>query len=169
MKMDLDVILSPFDLKRLESYSNNMLDYHVILDLLPLVADLYFSDRLNVSLSGVQRAILLAIGLQRKGIDELEKELSLPSGQVMAMFIKVIKKVSTAFREIEKSALEEEIPHEPQGNGVTNEDERFLPLEQSLDDEMEEAGNEVVSALKEKQHELINSLDLQKYVALGVC
>jgi N-acetyltransferase 10 len=142
-----------------------MLDYHVILDLLPLVADLYFADRLQVSLSGVQRAILLAIGLQRKGIDDMEKELSLPSGQVMAMFIKIIKKVSTAFREIEKAALEKEIPHEPQNNGDFGDVVKtFVPLEQELDDEMEEAGNEVVSALKEKQRELINALDLQKYV-----
>ena len=161
-KSDLSTILSPFDLKRLESYANNMLDYHVILDLLPMVADLYFSDRLKISLSGVQRAILLAIGLQRKGIDELEKELSLPAGQVMAMFIKVIKKVSSAFREIEKAAVEKEIPAEPQKNGRTNGEERFAPLEEDLDEEMEEAGNEVVSALKEKQRELINSLDLQK-------
>jgi N-acetyltransferase 10 len=164
-KDDLSMILSPFDLKRLESYANNMLDYHVILDLLPLVADLYFADRLQVSLSGVQRAILLAIGLQRKGIDDMEKELSLPSGQVMAMFIKIIKKVSTAFREIEKAALEKEIPREPQGSGDLNGGvETFVALEQELDDEMEEAGNEVVSALKEKQRELINALDLQKYV-----
>jgi N-acetyltransferase 10 len=139
-----------------------MLDYHVILDLLPLVAELYFGDRLQVSLSGVQRAILLSIGLQRKGIDDLEKELSLPSGQVMAMFIKIIKKVSTAFREIEKAAIEKEIPPESQGNGDLNGEETFIPLEQSLDDEMEEAGNEAVSALNEKQRELINSLDLQK-------
>ena len=164
-KEDLSTILSPFDLKRLESYANNMLDYHVILDLLPLVADLYFADRLQVSLSGVQRAILLAIGLQRKGIDDMEKELSLPSGQVMAMFIKIIKKVSTAFREIEKAALEKEIPREPQNNGdFKGVVETFVPLEQELDDEMEEAGNEVVSALKERQRELINALDLQKYV-----
>src|SRR5271168_3240244 len=105
-KETLSDVLSPFDLKRLESYANNMLDYHVILDLLPLIADLYFSDRLPFSLSGVQRAILLAIGLQRKGIDDLEKELSLPSAQVMAMFIKVMKKASSAFREIEKAAVE---------------------------------------------------------------
>lgn len=164
-KDDLSVILSPFDLKRLESYANNMLDYHVILDLLPLVADLYFADRLQISLSGVQRAILLSIGLQRKGIDDLEKELSLPSGQVMAMFIKIIKKVSNAFREIEKAAVEKEIPREPQENGDLIGEETFIPLEQSLDDEMQEAGNEVISALKEKQRELINSLDLQKYIS----
>jgi N-acetyltransferase 10 len=139
-----------------------MLDYHVILDLLPLVADLYFSDRLKLSLSGVQRAIALAIGLQRKGIDDLEKELSLPSGQLMAMFIKIIKKVSSAFREIEKSALMDELPAEQRENGAVNDETAFAPLEEDLDEEMEEAGNEAVSALKEKQRELINSLDLQK-------
>lgn len=158
----MSTILSPYDLKRLESYANNMLDYHVILDLLPLVADLYFSDRLKLSLSGVQRAIALAIGLQRKGIDDLEKELSLPSGQLMAMFIKIIKKVSSAFREIEKTALMDELPAEQRENGAVNDETAFAPLEEDLDEEMEEAGNEAVSALKEKQRELINSLDLQK-------
>ena len=158
----MSTILSPYDLKRLESYANNMLVYHVILDLLPLVADLYFSDRLKLSLSGVQRAIALAIGLQRKGIDDLEKELSLPSGQLMAMFIKIIKKVSSAFREIEKTALMDELPAEQRENGAVNDETAFAPLEEDLDEEMEEAGNEAISALKEKQRELINSLDLQK-------
>jgi N-acetyltransferase 10 len=162
-KADLSTILSPYDLKRLESYANNMLDYHVILDLLPLIADLYFSDRLKLSLSGVQRAIALAIGLQRKGIDDLEKELSLPSGQVMAMFIKIIKKVSSGFRQIEKAALMEELPAEQKANGVGDDDTAFA----HLDVEMEEAGNEAISALKEKQRELINSLDLQKYSSLS--
>jgi N-acetyltransferase 10 len=140
-----------------------MLDYHVILDLLPLVSDLYFSNRLKISLSGVQRAILLAIGLQRKGIDDLEKELSLPSGQLMAMFIKIIKKVSSTFREIEKTALMEALPADQKMNGQADgSDKIFAPLEEDLDVEMEEAGNEAVSALKEKQRELINSLDLHK-------
>lgn len=166
-KEDLSTVFSPFDLKRLESYTNNMLDYHVIIDLLPLVADLYFSDRTLVSLSGVQRAILLAIGLQRKAVDDLEKELNLPVAQVLAMFIKTVKKFTNAFRDIERAAAEKELPPEPRqtGNGETNGD-KFVPLERDLDEEMEEAGDEVVSALKEKQRELINSLDLEKY-ALG--
>jgi N-acetyltransferase 10 len=160
-------VFSPFDLKRLESYTNNMLDYHVIIDLLPLIADLYFSDRTQVSLSGVQRAILLAIGLQRKAVDDLEKELNLPVAQVLAMFIKTIKKFTNAFRDVERAAAEKELPPEPReiGNGDLNGD-KFMPLERDLGEEIEEAGDEVVSALKEKQRELINSLDLEKY-ALG--
>ena len=71
---ELSILLTPFDLKRLESYANNMLDYHVILDLLPTIASLFFEERLEdgIRLSAVQRSILLALGLQRKSIEEVE-------------------------------------------------------------------------------------------------
>jgi N-acetyltransferase 10 len=71
---ELSILMSPFDLKRLESYANNMLDYHVVLDLLPTVASLYFEGRLgdDVRLSAVQASILLGLGLQRKTIEEVE-------------------------------------------------------------------------------------------------
>ena len=66
--------MTPFDLKRLDSYANNMVDYHVVLDLLPCVSDLYFDKRLgnDVNLSAVQASILLGMGLQRKSIEEVE-------------------------------------------------------------------------------------------------
>lgn len=71
---ELSIRLTPFDLKRLESYANNMLDYHVVLDLLPIIASLFFEKRLgdDVRLSAVQSSILLALGLQRKSIEEVE-------------------------------------------------------------------------------------------------
>jgi len=71
---ELSFLLSPFDLKRLEAYADNMLDYHVILDLLPTVAILYFAKRLGgeVTMSGVQSSILIALGLQRKTVEEVE-------------------------------------------------------------------------------------------------
>jgi N-acetyltransferase 10 len=51
-----------------------MLDYHVVLDLLPTLAALYFSKRfpVDVKLSGVQSSILLALGLQRKSVEDIE-------------------------------------------------------------------------------------------------
>ena len=62
---ELPILMTPFDLKRMESYANNMLDYHVILDLVPTIATLFFERRLigtgedeNVHLSAVQSAIL---------------------------------------------------------------------------------------------------------------
>jgi len=71
---ELAILLSPFDIKRLESYANNMLDYHVIVDLLPTIASLYFGLRLGpeVKLTAVQSSILLSLGLQRKTIEDVE-------------------------------------------------------------------------------------------------
>ena len=66
--------MTPFDLKRLESYAQNSLDYHVILDLLPTVASLYFEKRLGdgIRLSAIQSSLLLGMGLQRKTVEEVE-------------------------------------------------------------------------------------------------
>lgn len=166
-KQELDLLLSPFDLKRLESYANSMLDYHVIVDMLPLIASLYFSDRLEgLKLSGVQAAILLGIGLQRKTVDDLEKELKLASNQILALFIKIVRKITTHFRVIVTKAMEETLPpnptlhHEEHQNGVVV--NGFEPLEQNLEEEVEEAGDDVDREFREKQKELINSLDLQQ-------
>jgi len=77
---ELHNLLTPFDMKRLESYSENMLDYHVILDLIPSLAGLVFSKKLGdeCNLSAAQQAILLALGLQRKTVEDLEVSLALP-------------------------------------------------------------------------------------------
>ncbi len=99
-KSDLDALLSPFDLKRLESYANNMLDYHVILDLIPRLSTAYFTGQLksSVKLTPVQQSILLAVGLQRKDVSMIEKELSIESSsQVLAMFIKIMRKMTSHF------------------------------------------------------------------------
>ncbi len=42
-KEDLERFVSLFDLKRLESYSKNLVDFHLIMDLVPTLAKLYFS------------------------------------------------------------------------------------------------------------------------------
>ena len=70
-KFELDAFFSPFDLKRLEGYTNNLIDYHVIMDLLPVVARLFFSNRFTFNLSAGQSAILLGLGLQHKNVDDV--------------------------------------------------------------------------------------------------
>lgn len=67
----LEIYFTPFDIKRLDSYSRNLIDYHVILDMIPSVANLFFQDRLDISLSAGQKSILLGIGLQHKSVDKL--------------------------------------------------------------------------------------------------
>jgi N-acetyltransferase 10 len=170
-KADLDATFSPFDLKRLDSYANNLLDYHVILDMVPTISEYYFSNRLagKVSLSGVQQSILLAIGSQRKSLDALEKELSLPSSQLLAMFLKIIRKVSTHFRGLVEGAVAETMPAEqiPSGpsdgahDDVMTED-RFKPLDTGLEDELREGGQQVDEEMREKQRALIDALPLDK-------
>lgn len=167
-KGKLDELLSPFDLKRLESYANNMLDYHVIIDMVPLIAQLYFSGVLRdvVMLSPVQQAILISIGLQRRSVDDLEKELNLPNQQVLAMFIKIIRKAANYFRSVLSESISAKLPTEDAGKrgGITDEvGNAFQPLDQSLQDDLDEAGKEAMTAYKEKQKELINSMDLSKF------
>ncbi|CAI2184113.1 17096_t:CDS:10, partial [Funneliformis geosporum] len=192
-KSALESNFSVYDLKRLESYSNNMLDYHAILDLLPIIAYLHFSKKLgdHVKLSGVQSSILLGIGLQRKSVDDLERELTLPSSQILALFIKLVRKFSTYFRSLETEAMQKEIPDETmviKRKGVTeniskqqttdnnkestsslkeNNEALWDPVSRTLDEDLNEAGKEVMSQMIEKQKELINSLDLSKYAISG--
>ncbi|KAF9222894.1 hypothetical protein BS17DRAFT_782769 [Gyrodon lividus] len=63
----LSLLVTPFDLKRFESYANNTVGHHVILDFLPKIAPPYFEKRLvdEVNFS-VLRIDSLGMGLQRK-------------------------------------------------------------------------------------------------------
>ncbi|KGK40047.1 hypothetical protein JL09_g785 [Pichia kudriavzevii] len=173
-KNELDKMLTPFDLKRLESYANNLIDYHVILDLLPYIAYQYFSDiiRDEVSLSHVQSAILLAIGLQHKELDDISKELNIETNQSLAMFSKIVRKVSQYFRSLVKESIVEELPEidddemkELNGEEIPTVND-VEEMERELEADLAAAGNEALEEIrerKEKQKELINNLNLDKY------
>ena len=90
------------------------------------------------------------------------------------MFIKIMRKMSTHFGDLVSGAIEAEMPGR-ENIGVSREDanealddevvdDRFVPLEQGLEDELEEGGDEAMKALKEKQRELIDALPLDQYV-----
>ncbi|KAF8550100.1 DUF699-domain-containing protein [Imleria badia] len=171
---ELSLLVTPFDLKRLDSYANNVVDYHVILDLLPCVSSLYFEKRLgnDVSLSAVQASILLGMGLQRKSIEEVEAKLTLPVSQALALFNKLIRKISKKLTDIQKEAIGADIPIAPSPRNTESRvhcgsSEEALkprqPIEASVEEELDEAGDEVTTALREKQRAMIESLDLSKY------
>ena len=169
-KLELDSFFTPFDLKRLDSYANNMLDYHVILDMIPQIAFLYFMGHLTpaISVTGVQSSLLLAIGLQRKVLEDVEKELGLPASQLLSMFVKIVRKVSSHFRSLVEGAVAETLPvpvasreEEEPDEGMT---ERFKPLDVGLDEELKEGGTLVNKELKEKQRALIDALPLDQFV-----
>lgn len=172
-KAELDSVLSPFDMKRLESYANNRVDHHVITDLVPLVARLYFSDKLpeNVSLSSVQKAILLGVGLQKKDVDQVALELGLPVGQTLAMFTKIARKISSLFREIIAKDINESLPavreeEVDEMDGLKKKSVKEViegaKAAQEENDEEDEDDDET-DELRDKKKQLIDSLDLQKY------
>jgi N-acetyltransferase 10 len=101
-----------FDLRRLESYARNLVDYHMVLDLVPHMARLYFCGRLPVTLSAAQSAILLSLGLQHKSVSDVEAELGLASNQVLALFNKAVRKISLHLRGLEESAAARDVAAE---------------------------------------------------------
>uniref|UniRef100_A0A8C1T203 RNA cytidine acetyltransferase n=1 Tax=Cyprinus carpio TaxID=7962 RepID=A0A8C1T203_CYPCA len=107
---ELAATFTPYDLKRLEMYSRNMVDYHLIMDMIPVIAHMYFLKQLgDITLSVAQCALLLGIGLQHKSVDELEKEIELPGSQLMGLFNRVIRKVVQFFNILQEKAVEAEM------------------------------------------------------------
>ncbi|KAK5736145.1 N-acetyltransferase 10 [Elasticomyces elasticus] len=166
-KTGLDELFTPFDLKRLDSYANSMIDYHAILDLMPAIAALYFMGRMKndngITLSGVQQALLCAIGLQRKVLEDVEKELGLGTSQLLAMFNKIIRKVSMHFRSVVEGAVAETMPARAAANGHGNEDVDMETVGKDLEDELAAGGAEFDAAEKERQREKIDALPLDHY------
>lgn len=170
-KTELDTLFSPYDLKRLEKYADQMIDYHLILDLLPSVATLYFTRRItSVALSGVQQSILLAIGLQRKSLDDLEKELRLPASQVLGTFIKIIRKFTAHFRNLVEGGVAESMKPQETGNSaqdVTMEGaeefqrSRINPLPLSMEEELDQAVL-VDKEERERMRSMIDALPLDR-------
>ncbi|XP_012146702.1 RNA cytidine acetyltransferase l(1)G0020 [Megachile rotundata] len=141
----LDIYFSSYDLKRLAMYSNNMADYHLIMDLLPSLARLYFLNMMNdAHLSPVQSAILLGLGLQHKTVDKLAEELGLPPSQLLALFNRIIRKFVQYLNGITENFIESTMM-KIQG---TNENIKLDPVHgESLHEELETAAKE----LKAKQ------------------
>ncbi|KAJ7194724.1 GNAT acetyltransferase 2-domain-containing protein [Mycena pura] len=167
---ELSHLLTPFDLKRLEAYANNMLDYHVILDLIPTVGTLFFERRLvgageddSVHLSAVQSAILLGLGLQHKEIEELETELTLPVAQTLALFSKVVRKITKRLVGIQKAAIGIDIPEPSTRPAALPAADSAVLTAAALEEELDVAGAAVLGKEKQRQRDMIDSLDLKKY------
>ncbi|XP_045146924.1 RNA cytidine acetyltransferase isoform X2 [Echinops telfairi] len=132
---ELAALFLPYDLKRLEMYSRNMVDYHLIMDMIPTISRLYFLNQLgDLSLSAAQAALLLGIGLQHKSVDQLEKDIDLPAGQLMGLFNRVIRKVVKRFSDVQEKAIEQQM--------VAVKDVVMEPTVKTLRDELEEAAKE---------------------------
>lgn len=174
-KPDLDRLFTPHDLRRLDSYAANLLDYHVILDLLPRIAQCYFAGPLRdvVQLTGVQTALLLALGCQMRNVEDVAAELGLVgagtggvnSNQLLAMFNKLIRKVAASFRGIVEGEVAKTLPDADAG--AVERDDGFKsdmqPLSMTVEEDLAEGVDEVKAAERARAREMIDALPLGKY------
>ncbi len=161
---ELNGLLTPFDMKRLDSYAESMIDYHVILDLIPTIASLFFSKRLGpeCTLSAAQQAILLALGLQRKPVEALEGELGLGSAQTLALFGKISRRITKHLQGIQKAGLSKDLSLEQPELQQTSR----RPIEETVEEELAEDVDDEVKRARHVQRELIDSMDMSQYVIL---
>ncbi|KAM8939834.1 RNA cytidine acetyltransferase [Pelodytes ibericus] len=158
-RSELDMAFTPYDLKRLEMYSRNMVDYHLIMDLIPSVSRMFFLQQLGgLNLSAAQSALLLGIGLQHKTIDQLEKEIELPSSQLMGLFNRIIRKMIQLFSRIQERAVEDEM--------VTTKEIVMEPTLRTLNEDLEEAAREFQQK-QNQEMEKLKGVDLSQYAIRG--
>lgn len=156
---ELALHFTPYDLKRLELYSRSMVDYHLIMDLIPSVARIFYLRQLgDLSLTAAQSAVLLGIGLQHKSVDQLEKEIDLPSSQLMGLFNRMIRKFVQVFTNIQEKAIEAQM--------ATTKDVAMEPTVCSLNDDLNEAAKEFEERHKQDL-EKVKDLDLEEYRIRG--
>jgi len=103
-----------YDLKRLQAYSDNNVDYHVVIDLMPALSRLYFLQRFGATkLSPVQAQVMIGVGLQYKDMESMAKELNSPFNQVLALFNKGIRKLTRHMMGLQEEEIEESLPETP--------------------------------------------------------
>jgi N-acetyltransferase 10 len=135
------VRMDAHDMKRLQKYANNLVDIHLIMDLVPFLAQAYFSQKLPATLSYGQAAILVCLGLQHKTVDDVKAILDLPANQVLALFNKSVRKMHGLLRATEEAAVERSLPKVVPVH--------MLPHAQDLDDDLAEAADEVKAKIRE--------------------
>lgn len=169
---ELRLHLTPFDMKRLDAFGNNMLDYSVVLDLLPVMAQLYFSGRIRTSdddeavqqtqpeeelavlkVTALQSAILLAVGLQRKDpSDVMSEEFDIPLQQGVALLAKAVRRMLQCLRRVERRELaEDEVVGEPRAASSAADGLLGPPQKRSIEGELASAGRKEVAAQRQRE------------------
>ena len=185
---ELGFHMTPHDLKRLDAYARSMVDWHLVADLIPEVAKLFFHRRFaglggggggkgggnnhghGISLSTLQRALLVGIGLQRKNVDALQRELGAPASQLLALFNRSVRKVNKALRTVQETAAESFLAKTSQisaTRAVAGAADKMKPLQQSLREDLEEGSAKVAAEMQEKQKALLEGVDLSRFAVGG--
>jgi N-acetyltransferase 10 len=104
--------LSLYDIRRLRSYARGETDYHLITDLVPVLAELVFRQivTVNKSMPFLAKRILVGMGCQRKSIDEVYEEdkarITIP--QILGIFKPAVDKITTELEKALESKIKEQ-------------------------------------------------------------
>ncbi len=109
---------------------------------------------------------MAGIGLQHKSIEDLEKELSLPPNQLLALFNKIIKKMIALLEEINVAEMNQLLFKSKEKNGQELINNKMLPLAESLEDELNEAAKKVKAQEMEQKKQLLD-VNLKQYEIKG--
>ena len=136
----------------------------MIVDLVPRLAKLYFSRKLDsvLRMSYVQASIFLGIGCQFKKVEDISKDLGgLQPGQILPQLNKTIKKFTNVFRKLYENEAQEQIPE------LTNEKakeilESATGIKEKLDKELDAEGRKFVEELRKEKQEFEKTAKAKK-------
>ncbi|KAM3359813.1 RNA cytidine acetyltransferase 1 [Capsicum galapagoense] len=138
-------VLKPHEMKRLEAYSNSLIDYPGIRDVAQKLAREYFLEHFPVSLSYAQASLLLCYGLQHKDIPEIEGEMNLERQQILSLFMKVMKRLSKYLHNLKSKEFESTVSRL---KGI-----KLEPHPISVDEDLNDAAKRVQDDMKTKTTE----------------
>ena len=172
---ELNFILTPHDIKRIDLYGRNLCDHHLVTDLLPPLARLYFTGRYgsDFTLSSVQGALLCGVGLQNKTIDEMTTELNLPPNQVLAMFNKGIRKISMTLQSIMEESEKTKLLSDDARFAAEKKAEKLGKVSyQTLDEDVKDGAQDAMAKLNENSFsqlppEVAGDAEIMSYAIKG--
>ena len=184
----LETFFTKYDLERINLYSLGVVDYHLIVDLLPLVVKLLFTGKLVIKgLSVQQRAILVALGLQYKTVDQLAeiplvaKLPPMPGSQILGHFKRALIKINEELKRISKVKILSKIHSEFKNIlQVKIASELNLPENKTdlkvvegemgdVDEILEEEGEKIKEEEDAKRKELIQGFQQYKIKVQNTC
>ncbi|PIN23517.1 putative P-loop ATPase fused to an acetyltransferase [Handroanthus impetiginosus] len=137
-------------LNLLEAYTCSRKDYGEVRDLVPVLAQWYFQEKLPITLSYLQASILLCMGLQLRDVTDIERMMNIERLQILCLFrktmVKFYKHLYELFTESNKNL--------PKEDEVT-----LVPHSVSLEDDLEDGAKQVMIMEKMKQQDPVELVD----------
>lgn len=172
--------LSRDDVHRLEQYGRNLVEYALVLDLVPALAQLFLGRRMpQVRLSHLQCAIMVALGCQHRTMDQIAADLGAQSSQLLSKFNQAMHKLANYCRGLLEKQVEEEDLEEVAAAGGSTGSSARRPMKsgeviaggqfvkESLKADQEAAAKKVNRKLDAARQELLSSLKDEYSVAPG--